>query len=406
MPRKDEMPQKIIAEETKEFTNDEVKETVYDAEPEIAEYDNAHTGEETNQFTNEEAEEAIQDAEPDIAEHDETNEAEDKNSEKIASRRELLAHKKENEEKRAKKNLKRETTLMAWEQLKSARHEKSVLTSRVIAVDILNNVMVAVVMKVKGFRIIIPCEELFVKPPVDMSTVTSNETRVKREKQMLTKLLGAEIPFIIKEIQGSPNSEYAVIASRKDAIQRMASHNFNLKNGYSRINEDDLVEATILSVGNHAVFVNVQGIDISIPIHQLTYRFVPNAIEAFSPGQKINVVVKNIERDEKGHVTEIFVSGKTAEIPDFISRIDEAKEGMNVLGRITSIRQRRSANGTPQNGTIVRLFLEELELPAIAIYTKIDTLVNPPRTGDLVVFSIHSKREDWGLCIGNIIRRV
>ena len=59
-------------------------------------------------------------------------------AEKTPSRREHVAQKRKYEKERAEKNELRENTLMNWEGLKSARHERRILKSRIIAVETLN----------------------------------------------------------------------------------------------------------------------------------------------------------------------------------------------------------------------------------------------------------------------------
>lgn len=391
MPKKNTEIIPIIPEETVENANTAMEEMAEEKTNESATVDDAITVADDTEVS--------EDSKQGNVSESENNEVFEQA--KAQSRRDVLAQKRENEEKRAKANLKREQNLMGWEQLKSAKHENTVLNGEIVAIEVLNESVVVAVVKINGFRVIIPCEEMYVESPVDMSTVTNKDRLIRREKQMLTKLLGAEIPYVIHEISGDANGEYAILGSRKRAIQKIAARNFNKHNGYARINEGDIVEATIISVGNHAVWANVQGIDTSIPIFRLTHRYVGNASEAYAPGMKKNVVIKEINYDESGKCVSIAVSGKDAEIPEFLPNLSEVSSGMNVLGTITSIRKSRQPHGQ----TIITLFLDKLEVPAMAMYTKIDTLTNPPMTGDKVVFSVYKTDEERGLCIGTIIRR-
>ncbi|MDO5398874.1 MAG: hypothetical protein Q4G33_13195 [bacterium] len=323
----------------------------------------------------------------------------------IKSRREVLAEKRANEVKRAKNNAIHETRLMVWEQLKSAKHERRILYSRIFSVETLNNGKVTVaVLSMEGFRVIIPCMEMYKVPPLDMSTVTDDNDRIRREKQIMTKLLGAEIPFIITNIEGDPDGEPVIIASRKEALQRMVDHNYNRRNrdGKSLINEGDTVESTVISVGRFAVWANVGGLDVSIPVYRLTHRYVEDATQMYTPGQKLNIYVGAIQYDENNRVSRISVSGKEPEIDEFRPKLKNIKSGAAFLGKITSIRQSR----TDSSRTIITLFLEDIGVPAIANYTRIDALPNPPITGDTVVFSAYAVREESGTVIGSILRRV
>ena len=321
------------------------------------------------------------------------------------SRREVIAQMRDNETARAKRNEQREVTRMNWEQLKSARHENRILTSTVISVEAFNDgKMIGCVVMFGGFRIIIPCEEMYVNSPLDTATIAGESDRIRREKQMLSKLLGTTVPFIITNIVGNPeSSEYAVIASRKAAITRTAARNFNKhgRNGKANIEAEQIVDADIISVGKHAVWANVCGLDVSIPTYLLTHRYVGLVSDVYKPGDKLKVYIRNIDYDESGHALGIEVSGREPEIEEFIPRLKHVSSGAMYLGRITSIR--RSASDDSR--TIITLFLSGIELPAIANYTRIDSMREPPCTGDTVVFSAYSVNEDRGLVIGSILRR-
>ncbi len=321
-------------------------------------------------------------------------------------RSKILAEKRENEKKRAEINSARENKLMSWEQLKSAHHEKRIVYSRVIAIEAMNDMVNVAVVMLGGFRVVIPCSEMYVSDPLDNKTITTATERLKREKQMLQKLLGAEIPFIITGINGMPNIKdkegYAVVASRKKAIEKIAARNYNIRRntGEGLIKEGDIVEATIVSVGSHAVFINVAGFDVSLPVFKLTHRYISDCKNNYNVGDTVNVSISEIEYDEKGHATSIKVSGKEAEVPDFLNRIHILSSGTRCMGRITSI---RSSKKNPEK-TVILLYLEDFDLPAIAMYTQIDTIVKPLQTGDTVVFSVFDTKDN-GYVTGSIIQR-
>lgn len=325
-------------------------------------------------------------------------------AERPTSRRDVLAQKREDEARRAKNNEIRERIRVNWMQLQSALHENRILSSPIISVETLNENIVVCTVMFNGFRIIIPCAEMYVSPPVDMSTVHSDTERIRREKQILSKLLGAEIPFIITNIQGSPEKDdYAIVASRKAAITKTAARNFNRRgrDGHAPIEAGDITEATIVSVGRHAVWANVQGMDVSIPIYLLTHRYVGNAADVYHPGEKIDVYIRNVAYDDKGHATGIVASGREPEIQGFIPKLKRITSGANYLARITSIRKSR----TDESRTVITLFLEDVGVPGFASYMRIDTMAVPPCTGDKVVFSAYRVDEERGVVIGSIMRR-
>ncbi len=321
------------------------------------------------------------------------------------TRKEVMTEKRRNEAARAERNAKRESTLMSWEQIRSAQHEGRIVTGTVVSIDVKNEKLVVATVQISGFKILIPADELYKNPLLDYSTVTNEASRIHREKQMLSKLLTSEIPFIITAIEGSPNSDdgYLIVGSRKAALERMEERNYirPVRDGKPNITVDSVTEATIVTVGQHSVFANVQGVDTSIPIWQLTYRYVEDATDMYKCGQKINVRIKRIDYDEDGRVSSIAVSAKEPELDEFRPNMRNISKGALTMGTITSIRESRKTPGK----TIVSLFLDSFEVPAISSFVRIDTMAEPPMTGDRVVFSVYEIKEEEGYVTGSIIRK-
>lgn len=387
------MPRKKKTEET--ISNENIE--VVDAEDIKSEVEIVDNSEENVKEPN---------AEPEPA--DSVEEAVDENEKtpENVSRGKVIADKRKREKERAEANAEREKTLSSWEQLKNARHERRILNGTIIGVETLNGKINVAILLFGGFRIIVPFEEMYTNGAIDMSTVHSKDQRVRRELQMLQKLLGAEIPFIITEMTGSPaaNSEYAIVASRRLAIKNIAARNFNIhkSTGTSRIQAHDIVESTVISVGPHAVFVNIAGIDKSISVFRLTYKYVTDCRDLYHPGDTINVYINNVKHNNDGEVVDIDVSAKIAERPAIAERMKKITEGMRCMGIITSVRQ-SFAN---PNKTVTMLYLEAFDVPATALYTQIDSVVKPLQTGDRVIFSVYSKSEEKCIVSGNIIQRI
>ncbi len=321
------------------------------------------------------------------------------------TRKDVINEMVTNERTRAARNDKRETTLMSWEQLRGAHKDGRIVTGSIFSIETLDNKHVVAVVDMTGFRVIIPIEEMYKNPPLDYSTVVNEAQRIHRERQMLSKLLGGEIQFIITNIDGSPSDNedgYLIVGSRRQALARIEERNYirHSRNGMPAITEGSVAEATVVSVGQHAVFANVGGVDTSISTYQLTYRYVDNATNMYTLGDKFNVVVKSIEFDEDGSVKNLVVSGKEAEIEEYQSRIDKIKPNTLTLGVITSVRASKKTPGK----TIITLFIDAYKMPAMASYVKIDTMAEPPKTGDRVVFSTYMVT-DRGFVMGQILRK-
>lgn len=319
------------------------------------------------------------------------------------SRSDVLREKLKKENERSEKNAKREATLSLWEQFKNAQFEKRILTGTIIGVDTIKDNNVAIIM-MNGFRILVPYAGLYESDPIDTSTVRSQKDRSKRELQMMRRMFNAEIPFIIEHIEGNPmdNDGYAILASRQNAIKRIAAVNFDKRrNKKPHIAEGDIVDASVVSVGLHGVFVNVYGKDISIPMYKLTYKYIENCREFCKTGDKIKVCIDKIEYDEHGKATAVDISAKKAEEMEYISRIDAISEEMICMGRVTSIQQDRS------NPSKVRayLFLEGWDIPAVVDHIRFDVTVKPLQQGDKILFRVKWKDLERGRVRGNIISK-
>ena len=173
------------------------------------------------------------------------------------------------------------------------------------------------------------------------------------------------------------------------------------RDGKPVLTEGSIAEATVVTVGQHSVFANVQGIDTSIPIWQLTYRYVEDAASMYKRGQKFNVLIKRIEYDNDGRVSNIFVSAKEPEKDEFRPNLKNLSAKALTIGTITSIRESRNTPGK----TIVSLFLDSFEVPAVSSFVRIDTMAEPPMTGDKVLFSVYEVKEEDGYVTGTIIRK-
>ena len=153
---------------------------------------------------------------------------------KAISRRELIAQKNKNEQERAEKNALREERIMKWEQIRTSRRENRIVYGNLISIETLNNTMIVGVVKFGEYRIIIPASEMFKNDLVDYSTIEDIDDKIKRENQMMSKLLGLEIPFVITQVTGKFDGEYAILASRKLALRRIETYNFKTSRASKR----------------------------------------------------------------------------------------------------------------------------------------------------------------------------
>lgn len=146
------------------------------------------------------------------------------------------------------------------------------------------------------FMVIIPAEEA-VLPPED------NRGRSQEDVMhyTLTKRLGAEVDYIVKGID--PQSGVAV-ASRLEAMaaKRKEYYFGTDRDGNNILYEGVCAEARIVSVIRAGIFVDLFGLEIYIPLRELSYQRLLDASSQFQPGQRVLVKILSIDRSDRNHI--------------------------------------------------------------------------------------------------------
>ena len=146
------------------------------------------------------------------------------------------------------------------------------------------------------FKAIIPAEEA-VLPPED------NRGRSQEDVMhyTLTKRLGAEVDYIVKGID--PQSGVAV-ASRLEAMaaKRKEYYFGTDRDGNNILYEGVCAEARIVSVIRAGIFVDLFGLEIYIPLRELSYQRLLDASSQFQPGQRVLVKILSIDRSDRNHI--------------------------------------------------------------------------------------------------------
>lgn len=146
------------------------------------------------------------------------------------------------------------------------------------------------------FKVIIPAEEA-VEPPSDLRGRLPEDVL----HYMLTKRLGAEVDYIVKGMD--PKSGLAV-GSRLEAM-RAKRKEFYLgtdRDGNNLLYAGVCAEARIVSVIRAGIFVDLFGLEIYIPLRELSYQRWMDAAGHFQPGQRILVKVLEVDRSDRNNI--------------------------------------------------------------------------------------------------------
>ena len=146
------------------------------------------------------------------------------------------------------------------------------------------------------FKVIIPAEEA-VEPPADYRGRLPEDVL----HYMLTKRLGAEVDYIVKGID--PASGIAA-ASRLEAMKAKRKQYYlgTDRDGNNILYSGVCAEARIVSVIRAGIFVDLFGLEIYIPLRELSYQRWMDAAAHFQPGQRILVKVLEVDRSDRNHI--------------------------------------------------------------------------------------------------------
>lgn len=170
-----------------------------------------------------------------------------------------------------------------------------ILTGTVQGVEKTSDDAIAVIYH-GAYKVIIPTREA-VTPPDDYRDMSRSDFH----EYLLTKRLGAEFDYIVKGID--PEAKIAV-ASRLEAMKaKRKMHYFDIDSGAGRrLREGVIAEARVVSVIRTGIFVDLFGVEIFIPLKELSYQRIMDAKLYFQTGQRVLVKILSIDITGKNTV--------------------------------------------------------------------------------------------------------
>lgn len=150
---------------------------------------------------------------------------------------------------------------------------------------------------------------------------------------LLSKRIGSEIDYVVKGID--PDSGLAV-GSRKDAMETKRKFYYQslTKQGTYRIYEGLCCEARVMSVIPAGIFIDLFGIDTYIPLKELSYTRLPDAMGYYEPGDRVLVKVISLKRDDPNHIR-VSASVKQVASNPLDKVIEKIEVGCNYGGCVT-----------------------------------------------------------------------
>ena len=279
------------------------------------------------------------------------------------------------------------------------RQEAAVIVSKYIAAQKRNNVITGTITGVAvnqnyalweimdgPVRVLIPFGEAL---PFSPDSKENTPEVMARQKQMLSKSIGATIPFSVEQlVPDNQEGCYLAIGSRRKAMERIRGRFFG-DNAANPVKEGDTVIGTFLAVGPHAAWVSVCGLDVRLLPRQLSHRYMEDMMQVFQAGEEIRLRVRRIS-EQNGKV-EMILSARPCELEESRKRLDRVHKGNRYAATITSHRvidEKNPVTSRVEPRYVAAMWLEGINLPAFATLTSSHAL-GTAHSGERVMVEVN-----------------
>lgn len=287
-----------------------------------------------------------------------------------------------NEDERVMTSEEKEALL--WLELRTAMKSKRILSAKLEGIEKLPSGSYLAIVYYKEFRIVIPASEMMIN--INEYDDETNLEVNNRYAQILSRMLGAEIDFIIS---GIDKKEKRIVASRKAAMLRKRQiYYINEIDGKPRITVGKKVESRIVAVGDKIIRVEMFGVETVVSIKNVAWEWIEDLRDRFEVGERVYVKIMELEVVDQN---EIHVVASIKDAVDNSSK-DNIKKCIlqgKYIGKVT---------GLDQNVIYVRLNVG-VNAIALAVHDR-----KAPSKRDEVSFVITRIDEENGIAIGIITK--
>lgn len=275
---------------------------------------------------------------------------------------------------------------IAWHEIKNAHRTRKILTGMLGGIEDLGDGKTVAVVDYKGYRVLIPIKEMVYRFP-NQAYGEAYKAEMVRHHKLISKMLGAEIDFIIK---GIDNKTRSVVASRREAmVKKRETFYMSLDpNGSYRIYDGRIVQARVIAVAEKVIRVEVFGVECSIVARDLSWEWIGDATEKYAVGDQILVRVLSVFRD---NINELSIKAD-------VKSVRESGMGVN-LSRCR-VQSKYAGKVTDVHKGVVYVRLTN-GVNAIA-HSCLDRRM--PAKKDDVSFAVTNIDEERGVAIGIITR--
>ena len=273
-----------------------------------------------------------------------------------------------------------------WHEIHNAYRTRKILTGQLGGVEQMENNKTIIIVDYKGFRVVIPLKEMMIEPNSGVSGKAYEEFMIRKHK-LLSKMLGAEIDFIVRGIDSKTR---AVVASRKEAmLKKRQTFYMDLDvNGVHRIHEGRLVQARVIAVAEKGIRVEIFGVECSIVAKDLAWYWIGDAREYYSIGDNVLVRIQSVKRDSVETI-KVIADIRSVTQDNTLENLRKCKVQSKYAGKVTDIHK----------GVVFIRLSNGVNAVAHSCYD-----FRTPGKKDDVSFVVTRLDEDRGVAVGIITR--
>ena len=226
----------------------------------------------------------------------------------------------------------REQEDVNWHELTNSFRTRKILSGMLGGIEKLESGWVVAVIQYKGYRVIIPMEEMMINLEGDGR---ENADTVNRQTRLANNMLGAEIDFIVRDMDQKTRS---IVASRKEAMLRKRQLFYFTEgtDGHPMVRPGRIVEARVIAVAPKAVRLEVFGVECSLKARDMAWEWMVDANDKFANGDIVLVKVLKMTAESPENMR-VEVNAKEAQPDTNRENLMRLRRQGKYVGKITDV---------------------------------------------------------------------
>lgn len=177
------------------------------------------------------------------------------------------------------------------------------------------------------FKVVIPAEEMVEKPEA-----AEGKTLEDTYHYLVTRRLGAETDYIVDRVF---YDEMLAFASRLDAMQTKRKRFYRGGEG-ALVHEGIRAEARVVSVIRAGIFIDVFGVETFVPLRELSYQRIGNAMSMFKTGDRVIAKILSVDNKDMNNI-KIQASVKQASVNPYEFAFKKYSIGNRYVGTVSMV---------------------------------------------------------------------